>query len=385
MSGVRIGINAHLLSFAAGYRRAGVSQYIEQVARELVPLAAAHDDTLTVFGGPTPPPDGYLPPSVQWIGSRFPTGQAPGRIVWEQGAAPFIAASHRLDVLFCPVNVVPLAARVPCVLTVHDLAFLAFPDAFLARKRRYLTAMTRLSVRKARHVIAVSAHTKADLIRHFGVPDANITVIPNATSNAFRPAHDAATVAQFRQDHDLPGRFVLFVGTQEPRKNLHRLIEAFAHVAAAVPDVHLVVIGAAGWLTSDLAPQVAASPVRERIRFLGYVENRDLPRYYQAAEICCYPSLYEGFGLPPLEAMACGTPVVTSNTSSLPEVVGDAALTVSPTDTTALAAALRNLLNDAPLRARLSAAGIARASHFSWHRTAAATLAVLEAAGSSNK
>lgn len=376
MSGVHIGVNAHLLSFAAGYRRAGVSQYTEQVVRGLAALAPAHGDTLTVFAGPTPPPPDYLPAPTKWRHSRLPTGRAPGRILWEQVVAPVVVPHAGVDVLLCPVNVVPLALPTPTVVTVHDLAFLAHPEAFLPAKRRYLTAMTRFSVVRARCVIAVSAHTAADLRRYFRVPERKIAVIPNAAGAQFHPT-DAATLAAFRAVHALPERYVLCVGTLEPRKNLRRLVEAFAQVAPAVPDVSLVVVGASGWLTSDLAPYVRSLDLGERIRFAGYVPDDELPLWYGAATLCAYPSLYEGFGLPPLEAMACGTAVVTSNTSSLPEVVGDDALTVNPTDTDALAAALRELLTDDARRAALAAAGRVRAAQFSWERTAAATRAAL--------
>jgi len=377
MNGLRIGVNAHLLSFTPGYRRAGVSQYTEQIVRGLAALAPEYGDHLTIFAEPTPPPPDYLSPVVQWRSSRLPTGHAPGRILWEQAIAPFVVPSAHLDVLLCPVNVVPFAVSMPTVVTVHDLAFLTQPAAFVPAKRRYLTAMTRLSTRRARHIIAVSAHTAADLTRYFGVPATKITVIPNAADPAFRPPTDAADIAAFRAREGLPELFILTVGTLEPRKNLRRLVDAFAQVAPDLPGVSLVIIGAAGWRTSDLAPHVESLGLGERIRFAGYVENTALPQWYGAATVFCYPSLYEGFGLPPLEAMSCGTAVITSNTSSLPEVVGDAAVTVNPTDTGALAAALRDLLTDDAHRAALAAAGLVQAKQFNWARTAAETRAVL--------
>ncbi|MDQ2783886.1 MAG: glycosyltransferase family 4 protein [Chloroflexota bacterium] len=377
MTGLSIGVNAHLLSFVPGYRRAGVSQYTEQIVRHFMGSLPQANDALTIFAGPTAPPDGYVPNGVRWVSSRLPTGHAPGRILWEQVVAPIATTRAHLDVLFCPVNVVPLASPVPSVVTVHDLAFLAYPEAFPAAKRRYLTAMTRLSVRRARHLIAVSAHTRDDLVQHFGVRPERVTVIPNAADERYRPAATRDDITRFKAAHTLPDRFILFVGTLEPRKNLRRLIEGFALLRDDDPDVKLVIVGASGWLTSDLAPLVQSRGLSDRTIFTGYVSDDDLPRWYQAATVFCYPSLYEGFGLPVLEAMACATPVVTSRTSSLPEVAGDAALLVDPTDVRGLANALQSVLADGARRQAMSEAGIARSHAYSWERTAAATLAVI--------
>ena len=376
---MRIGFNAHLLSFAPGYRRAGVSQYTEQLLKRFAATALGENDALTVYGGSDEAAQAWMRerPALRYRRSRLPTGGAPGRILWEQIVAPVVTLRDRLDLLFCPVNIVPFTGIVPSVVTVHDLAFLAFPEAFHPSKRRYLTLMTRLSVHRARRVIAVSAHTKTDLVRHFHVAPGKVTVIPNAMDDRFHPATDPDTLAAFKRDHHLPERFILFVGTLEPRKNLRRLIEAFGRIARADGDVALVIVGASGWMTSDLAPLVRRLTLTDRIIFTGYVPDDDLPRWYQAATLFCYPSLYEGFGLPVLEAMACGTPVVTSNTSSLPELAGDVATLVDPTNVAALADALHSLLADAPRRAAMSHAGIERARDYSWEHTATATYAVI--------
>jgi glycosyltransferase involved in cell wall biosynthesis len=376
---MRIGFNAHLLSFAPGYRRAGVSQYTEQLLRHFAATALDENDALTVYGGSDEAAQAWIRerPSIRYRASPLPTGSAPGRILWEQTVAPVVTLRDHLDLLFCPVNVVPLAGIVPSVVTVHDLAFVAHSEAFPPSKRRYLTMMTRLSVHRARRVIAVSAHTKDDLVRHFGVAPGKVAVIPNAMDHRFRPATDRDALAQFTHDHHLPKRFILFVGTLEPRKNLRRLIEAFARIARTDGDVALVIVGASGWMTSDLAPLVQRLTLTERIIFTGYVPDDELPLWYQSATIFCYPSLYEGFGLPVLEAMACGTPVVTSNTSSLPELASGAALLVDPTNGDALADALLALLTNAPRRAEMRHAGIERARGYSWERTAVATYAVI--------
>jgi glycosyltransferase involved in cell wall biosynthesis len=379
---LHIGFNAHLLSFRPGYRRAGVSQYTEQILHHFMTDVRTQHDRLTVFAGPDEPPESYAAPDTDWRQSRIPTGSAPGRIVWEQLVAPVATRTARLDVLFCPVNVVPLAGVVPSVVTVHDLAFLAHPEAYHASKRRYLDFMTHRSVHRARRVIAVSAHTKHDLVDRYHVPPDRITVIPNAADGRYRPADDPETVSRFRAAKNLPDRFILFVGTLEPRKNLRRLIEAFASVSAAAPDVKLVIVGASGWLTSDLAPLIHRRGLTDRMIFTGYVSDDELPHWYQAATIFCYPSLYEGFGLPVLEAMACGTPVVTSNTSAIPELAGGAAVLADPTSITALAEALTALLGDPPRQQEMRGASITRAKFYAWDRTARATLDVIrEAAG----
>ena len=377
---MHLGIDAHLLSFVPGYRRAGVSQYTEQLVRRLARLVPAGGDHLTVYVGRSAPAGGFVPPGVDWRRSLLPTERAMARIAWEQAVAPLTTARAGLDALLCPVNVVPLAGAVPSVVTVHDLAFLTVPQTFLPAKRRYLRAMTRLSVHRARRVIAVSAQTKADIVAHFGIAPEKIAVIPNAADARFAPAAPDADLAAFRTARGLPERYVLFVGTVEPRKNLTRLLAAFAQLAARDAEIGLAVVGASGWLASDIAPLVHTLGLGDRVRFTGYVPDDALPRWYQAATVVCYPSLYEGFGLPVLEAMACGTPVVTSAVGSMAEIARDAALRVEPTDTEAIAAALRQLLDDAPLRARLSDAGLQRARQYSWERTAAETLAVLREA-----
>jgi glycosyltransferase involved in cell wall biosynthesis len=243
--------------------------------------------------------------------------------------------------------------------------------------------MTRLSARRAARVIAVSAHTASDVVARLGVPPERVAVVPNAVGEEFRPEPDARVLAEFRAAKGLPERFVLFVGTLEPRKNVAGLLRAFARVAAAEPEVPLVIAGGKGWLYDEIFALHKQLGLGDRVRFTGYAAAEELPRLYAAATVFVYPSFYEGFGLPPLEAMACGTPVVASNASSLPEVVGEAGLTVDPRDEGALAAALLLLLRDPDRRAALRAAGLARAAGFSWARTVRETRAVYESAGGS--
>ena len=380
----RIGINAQLLSFAASYRQAGVSRYIAELLRAFAaegagqhapPAAVAHE--YLAFVGPAHPPRDFAPgEGVSWRHSRLPTERAAVRIVWEQALGPIAAWRDRLDLIHGPVNVLPLLAPCPGVVTVHDLAFLAYPEAAGAAKQRYRTVLTALSVRRAARVIAVSAFTRDELVRRLGTPVRKIVVVHNAVDPAFTPLPQAE-VARFRAEGGLLERMVLCVGTLEPRKNLRGLLDAFARVAPHT-DADLVVAGGKGWLYDDVFALVDALGLTRRVRFAGHVPDAQLPLWYNAAEVFVYPSLYEGFGLPPLEALACGTPTITSTAAALPEVVGDAAILSDPRDPAALAAALARVLDDPALRSTLRDRGLRRAAGFSWARTAAATRAVYD-------
>jgi glycosyltransferase involved in cell wall biosynthesis len=264
---------------------------------------------------------------------------------------------------------------VPTVLTVHDLIFRHLPEHHKVLNRWYLNATLPLYCRRADHIIAVSKATRDDIIASYQVPEKKITVVPEAAAPQFQP-QPPERVARVRADHRLPEAYVLYVGTIEPRKNLIRLLDAWAALYQAHEAPPLVIVGKHGWLSDNFYAALAKNPCREAVRFTGYVADEDLPAIFAAAMVFAFPSLYEGFGLPPLEAMACGTPVVCSKRSSLPEVVGDAALTVDPSDTDALRAALRRLLRDAELRAELRARGLRQAARFSWTRAARETLAV---------
>jgi glycosyltransferase involved in cell wall biosynthesis len=274
-----------------------------------------------------------------------------------------------------PAFVGPLLAPCPMVVTIHDLSFIRFPELFHPANRFYLKVLTRLSAHRARRLIAVSAHTAAETTRLLGVPPERIDVIHHGVDPAFRPLA-AGEVAAFRQRQELPERFVFFVGTLEPRKNLVRLVEAFARIHKNNDRVGLVLAGGKGWLYDELFATVEALGLGKEVFFPGYVMNDELPLWYNAAAALAYPSVYEGFGMPVLEAQACGTPVLTSNISSLPEAAGDAALMVNPYDVEALAAGLHWLLTDEPLRHELRSAGLSHARRFTWSHTAQETMRV---------
>ena len=366
---LHVALDAHLLSGRAGYRSAGVHQYIYNLLRHLKPSA---DLRYTVLLGA-----GKLPPGVALPVRRtaWPTDRATVRVLWEQLAQPGVLRRLRADLVHGPAFVGPLAAACPAVITIHDLSFLRFPHLFRPANRLYLTVMTRLSARRARRLIAVSEHAAAESSLLLSVPRERIDVVYHGCDPAFRPL-PPQDVKEFRRRHRLPRRFVLSVGTLEPRKNHVRLVESFARLAADDPDLYLVLAGGKGWLYGDLFAKVETLGLRERVLFPGYVPNGDLPLWYNAATAFAYPSLYEGFGMPVLEAQACGTPVLTANVSSLPEAAGDGALLVNPLDVEEIAAGLHRLLTDAALREELRQRGLAHARRFSWARTAQETAQV---------
>ena len=370
----RVGINGQLLSVAQTYRSAGVSGYIRQLLLHLP--AVAPDLQLHAFLPDQP----FTPPAGLQVyhSTRWDTRRPVQRILWEQTALPAAARSARLDLLHGPVNVNPLFSACPSVVTIHDLSFMRYPQAFPRLKRAYLRSQVQLSVRAARRVIAISRATQHDLVTLFGVDPARIDVVYNGVDAAFSPA-PAQEVEEFRARRGLPARYILHLGTLEPRKNLTRLVQAFARIKAqetASPDLKLVLAGGKGWFYDSLFAEVARLGLEGEVLFPGYVDDADLVWWYRAATAFAYPSLMEGFGLPVLEAMACGAPTVTSNASSLPEVAGDAALLVDPGDVDALAAALARILQEPALAAELRHRGLAQAARFSWQRTAQETAAV---------
>jgi glycosyltransferase involved in cell wall biosynthesis len=373
---VRVGIIGHLLSFTPGYRQAGVSRYTEHLLRWLPTVAP--DDQFVVFASRSATDGGRedrFPPSLSWALSRFPTERPEVRIAWEQTVGPIALQRQRVDLVHGPVNISPLLVRSPSVVTVHDLAFLVYPEQYPGAKQRYLNLMTSLSVRRAKRIIAVSDSTRADIVRYYGVHPERVVVVPNGVDPDFAPVSDPDRLKALRERHRLPEHFILFVGTLQPRKNLVGLLRAYARVKDEVAWP-LVVVGAPGWLYESVFHEAHWLGIADRIIFAGYAEPDALPLWYSAATVFVYPSLYEGFGLPLLEAMACGTPVITSATSSLPEVAGDAAICVNPTDVAALASALERLIQQPALHAELRERGLARAREFSWERTARETAEV---------
>ena len=300
------------------------------------------------------------------------------RLRWQQWTLPRAAYHTRSDLLHVPGFDAPIWKRCPVVLTVHDLIGILFPRNLPPVSRFYWAKWLPFSVRFADQIIADSEHTRQDIARLLKVDPARLTVIPLAAGSQYQPIEQSDILQTVRRKHHLPDRFILFVSTLEPRKGIDTLLEALARLTPPQLDVQLVITGKRGWYTEHLFAQIERLQLTPRVQLTDYLPDEDLPALYNCADVLAFPSRYEGFGLTVLEAMACGTPVVCSNSSSLPEVVGNAALLVSPNDAPALAQALQRVLTDAALRQQMKALGLQQAARFSWSRTAQETLAVYE-------
>jgi glycosyltransferase involved in cell wall biosynthesis len=270
----------------------------------------------------------------------------------------------------------PLGSPVPTIVTVHDMSLRLYPRCHPVRRLLLNRPLMHVAIRNAAGIVTVSHSARRDLLRLHGVPADRVSVVHEAASPAFRPIADRARLAEVRARYSLPERFMLYVGTIEPRKNLMRLMSAFAIARQAGIRQQLVCVGPYGWASRDLAGHIEQLGLRDAVHFTGYLPFEDLPAIYNLGDFFAFPSLYEGFGLPVVEAMASGLPVMTSNTSSLGEIAGDAAETIDPTDTDAMADAIRRLAMDADLRRDRSERGLKRARQFSWTQTAREMLAV---------
>jgi len=271
------------------------------------------------------------------------------------------------------------------VVTVHDLGFRYFPQAHRPLDRWYLQWSTRYHARTRAHLLADSEATKHDLIEAYGIPSRRITVVYPGRDESLKRVKDAAAVAAVKERYGISGDYILHLGTLHPRKNLLCLVEAFAmlqkHLGPQASDWRLVLAGRKGWLCEPLFRRVAALGLEDRVVFTGYIPQADLPALLSGAHCFAFPSLYEGFGFPLLESMSCGTPVICSNTSSLPEVADDAALLVDPQDTPAWADGLHRLLTNAELTQSLIQRGYRQVQRFSWSRAAQQVLQVFSEVG----
>lgn len=379
---VHIGIDA---SRATREQRTGTEGYSLYLLRALLSLDQTNSYTLYYNAPPQP---GLLPQAAN-VRERvipFPRLWTHVRLSWEM-------ARRAPDVLFVPAHVLPLVHPRRCVVTIHDLGYHHEPDAHPPRQRAYLDWSTRYNASQATVIIADSEATRRDLVTILHTPEDRIRVVYLGVDERFQPQRDAARLAAVKQTYGISGPYILYVGTLQPRKNLVRLIEAFGRVVRAVDGgyegmnpyapargqapLSLALAGQKGWGYEAIARAAQEMELTSRIVFPGYVSDDDLPALYAGAELFVMPSLYEGFGLPVLEAMACGTPVVASNVSSLPEIAGDAAALVDPTDAAGIARAMIRVLMDRDMADAMSRRGIERAGAFTWQACAHKTLAAL--------
>ncbi len=368
---MRVGIDARLVY----YSQAGIGQYILNLVRELARLD--REDVFFIL-------QGRKDKALLTEGENFSRRSlwTPSHHRLEQWTLPLEIGPLGLDILHSPDFIPPFRRNCKSIITIHDLAFLLYPHLLTAESARYYGQIDQ-AVRHTDHIIAVSEATKQDAIRLLGVPQSKITVVYEAANPAYLPLEDTKRVqGECAQRYGVSTPFILFVSTIEPRKNLPTLLRAYRRLLDEYKsEAKLVVVGERGWLYDQIFTLTEKLNLKDEVLYLGRVSVQDLLLLYNAAQLLVHPALYEGFGLPPLEAMACGTPTIVAHVSSLPEVVGDAALLVDPEDECAWTVAIWRVLTDDSLRAELREKGLKRARLFSWEKAARETLGLYRSLG----
>ena len=356
-----------LIHYGLDRRLGGIGRYSEFLLEAL----RARQLSITVLGAGRA---GEHSGSVSLPGARL----LPGLMTFGQLGIGRAIRHHRLDLVHDPLGVAPLMlAGSGRVTTIHDVVPYTCPETSAQLDRLIYHFWLPIIVRRIDAIITASQQSKADIVKHLAIAEEKVTIIPLAAGRRYRPMPDNEiypTLARYGLDFP----YILYVGSLTPRKNLPRLLEAYWQLRQWSAERHLVIVGARKSRSSPVFTTVQQLGLREVVHFTGFAEEEDLPSLYNGADLFVFPSLYEGFGLPVLEAMACGTPVVTSNTTSLPEVAGDAALLVDPYNVEGIAAAMRCVLEDQHLARVLRARGLARAAEFSWERTARETVKVYQ-------
>ena len=361
---MRIAVDATTLRFP----QTGIGYYTEHLLHHLLAESDANDFILLS--------NRKIQTTLPLKGSFSVYGRHffPSRSIWMQTLA--LRALRRSDpqVAHFTNSVCPLLTDIPTLVTIHDMSLTLYPQ-YHPWRRTWTRSLLVRSASRADLVIAVSQSTKRDIVRLTGIAAEKVRVIPEAAASQFRPVRSERALEDVRRRYELSCRFVLHVGTIEPRKNLGRLIEAFRRVSSMdQTKLQLVLAGVPGWGYREVQRSIRASRIEDRVRILGYVPYRDLPALYSSAEVFCFPSLYEGFGLPVIEAMACGTPVIAAQNSSIEEIAAGAVEGIDAGQTSSIEAALRGLLLDEARRDEVAARGLARARQFSWKRAARQTL-----------
>jgi glycosyltransferase involved in cell wall biosynthesis len=360
----------------------GIGRYTRELVNALARKSSDYDYHLfsakqpRELPVPDPVPSGdnitlhRAPLGERWLYRLWYRLNVPLQIQWFTG---------RLDLFHSPDFVLPpVQGNIPTLLTVHDLSFVHFPDTFTPSLVSYLNKTVAASVRRATHILADSKATKDDLVSIWNTRAEKVTVLYSGVNRKFRPESDARKSKLMRKKYGLGEEpYLLSVSTLQPRKNYQMLIRAFRQVADSYPH-HLVIAGNKGWLYEQIVEEVRAQELTERVSFIGFVDDNDLPTLYSAATLFVFPSLYEGFGLPLLEAMACGVPVLTSNSSCLPEVAGEAAIQLSPEIQEDWTRAMSETLGNPTRRTNMVAAGFLQAREFTWSEAAAQLLDVYQ-------
>lgn len=384
---MHIGINAQLLSFSQNYRNGGISRYIRYLLTELARCPGQHEYTIFVNGSDTVARLGIQHPQITFVPANWPEAKPAARVAWEQFTLPSLIRQRGIQVFHSPANVLPAFLPRDCasVVTLHDLAFLRMPEVLTRPKRIYHRTFTVRSLRRATMIITVSDSTGRDVTELLGIPQQRLaTVYPCVDERLTQPVAEDELQA-FRVRQGLEEGFLLYLGTLEPRKNVPTLVEAYARLRQATGTrVKLVLAGGKGWLYDAIFARVQQLGLEKEVLFPGFVSDAEQPLWYRAAGAVAYPSLYEGFGIPVAEALACGTPVVTSTVSSLPEAGAGLALTVDPHDIDALAEALQQALCDPSLREKCRAQAPLVSERFSATALARQTIAVYEQAVTSH-
>ncbi|GCF07898.1 glycosyltransferase family 4 protein [Dictyobacter arantiisoli] len=379
---MHIGINAQLLSYSQNYRNGGVSRYIRYLLTQLARQPQEHAYTVFVNGQEVI--DHLEPhPQITYVSAPWSEDRPTSRIAWEQLTLPTLIRQKQIDVFHSPVNVRPelLPRHCASVVTLHDLAFLRFSHVLTRAKRLYHSTFTVRSLKHATLIITVSDSTKRDLHELVNIPYERIQTIYPCIDERFSNVLKEEKIHSFREKNGVKDGFILYLGTLEPRKNIATLLDAYAQLKQKYQiQEKLVLAGGKGWLYDEIFTRVHQLGLEEAVLFPGFVADSEQALWYQSAAVFAYPSLYEGFGIPVAEALASGTPVVTSNVSSLPEAGAGLALCIDPQDSNALSAALYQALIDQQLRDRCKQLAPGIAQQFSAHAMVEQTIAAYEQA-----